>query len=288
MCGAEITSAAMLNQRSVAPLAAGEEGDAEATAQQGPAGCRTVPVEYPAGMTIGNSNRGGCLVVKVVKGNGAHRAGMRAGDVILFVNGTEVRNHDVAMCATRPCNVSVFMALHACVHITPLHASNRACAVHGLISAAAWATARSPSSQVMTRIHHPSRPEPLAPTLLTLTRDSQSTAFPPCICVACTSCSLPLRSCRSLFLLGLPAEDPLRVGASALIRAVTAPFVGAPGTQHRLLGHRRGSPLVPVPAGTSDEENDPAGDQQHPPASPLPSPPSQRGLQAEMWARFAA
>lgn len=159
MCGAVITSAAMLNKRGVSQLAAGEDGDAEATAQQGPAGCRTVPVEYPAGMTIGNSNRGGCLVVKVVKGNGAHRAGIRAGDVILFVNGTEVRNHDVAMCATRPCNhvnhaktIGVHDCMLGCVSSAPR--SNRSCTVHGSISAAAWATAQSPSSQVM--MHLPS------------------------------------------------------------------------------------------------------------------------------------
>jgi hypothetical protein len=87
----------------------------------------------------------------------------------------------------------------------------------------------------------------------------------------------------------LHAKDPLRVGASAIIRAVTAPFVGAPGAQHRRLGHRRGSPLVPLPAGGSDEENEQAEEQQQPPASPLPSPPSsdQRALRPEMWARFA-
>jgi hypothetical protein len=100
MCGAEITSAAKLTTRSAASPDAGDE-NAEAEAQQGPAGCRTVAVEYPAGMTIGNSSKGGCLVVKVVKGNGAHRAGIRAGDVLLYVNGTEVRNHDIAMYAKR-------------------------------------------------------------------------------------------------------------------------------------------------------------------------------------------
>lgn len=89
--------------------------------------------------------------------------------------------------------------------------------------------------------------------------------------------------------MGLPVEDPLRVGASAILRAVTAPFVGAPGTQHRRFGHRRGSPLVPVPAGASDEEHDPMDEPQHPPASPLPSPPpSQRAIMPEMWTRFAA
>ena len=87
MCGAEVTQ----SQAKTKTKLVGDDNDDSAEAEQGQPGCRTVPVDYPAGMTIGNSNRGGCLVVKVVKGNGAHRAGIRAGDVLVKVNGTEVR-----------------------------------------------------------------------------------------------------------------------------------------------------------------------------------------------------
>lgn len=67
-------------------------GKASATAQEAADGLRRVKVCAPAGLTIGNSSSG-CLVMRVVRGNGGHAAGVHAGDVIVKVNGTAVRDH---------------------------------------------------------------------------------------------------------------------------------------------------------------------------------------------------
>ena len=86
LCGSEVTRA--------------QDKRVEEDGQDGldcPSGCKTVQVDHPAGMTIGNLDGNRCMVVKVVKGNGAHRAGIRAGDVIVMVNGTEVRDHTTAI-----------------------------------------------------------------------------------------------------------------------------------------------------------------------------------------------
>jgi len=57
-----------------------------------------VKVSWPAGLTLTNSPKGtGVLVVKVIRNNGAFQAGIRAGDVILRVNGTQVRDHTTAV-----------------------------------------------------------------------------------------------------------------------------------------------------------------------------------------------
>ena len=58
---------------------------------------RTVHLEGPAGITISNGRGGRCIVTKVVRGNGAHRAGIRVGEVIEAVNGTEVHDHSIAV-----------------------------------------------------------------------------------------------------------------------------------------------------------------------------------------------
>ena len=44
----------------------------------------------PAGLTISNSSAG-CVVTRVVRGNGGDLAGIKVGDLIVAVNGTEVR-----------------------------------------------------------------------------------------------------------------------------------------------------------------------------------------------------
>lgn len=67
-------------------------------AQHSNGGMRTVQVDGPAGLTLANTHDGkGCLVVRVVKGNGAHRAGIRAQDVLFKVNGADVHDHSVAV-----------------------------------------------------------------------------------------------------------------------------------------------------------------------------------------------
>lgn len=59
---------------------------------------RTVDLAGPAGITLANRSSGdGCYVVRVIKYNGAYRAGIRAGDVILQVNGAEVHDHNMAV-----------------------------------------------------------------------------------------------------------------------------------------------------------------------------------------------
>ena len=69
------------------------------------AGRRSVKVPSPAGLTIANSSQG-CLVVRVVRGNGGDRAGIKVGDLLLAVNGTEVRDHAIAIeCIERRCRV---------------------------------------------------------------------------------------------------------------------------------------------------------------------------------------
>jgi C-terminal processing protease CtpA/Prc len=45
-------------------------------------------------------------VIKVIRGNGAYLAGIRAGDIIYGVNGTEVRDHKLAIdCIERRCRM---------------------------------------------------------------------------------------------------------------------------------------------------------------------------------------
>jgi len=58
---------------------------------------RHIRLVGPAGLTIANSSQGGCAVVKVIKGNGGDLAGIRVGDIIKAVNGTEVRDHRFAV-----------------------------------------------------------------------------------------------------------------------------------------------------------------------------------------------
>lgn len=89
--GAEITSS----------MAA---SSADIVSAPGGRGLRTVQVPGPAGITIGttiSSDSSGahrrCAVTKVVRGDGAYRAGIRAGDVILSVNGTQVHDHAIAV-----------------------------------------------------------------------------------------------------------------------------------------------------------------------------------------------
>lgn len=55
-------------------------------------GPRRVQLPAPAGLTISNGTSG-CVVTKVVRGNGGDTAGIKVGDVIVAVNGTEVRDH---------------------------------------------------------------------------------------------------------------------------------------------------------------------------------------------------
>jgi len=98
--GAEITSS----------MAA---SSADIVSAPGGRGLRTVQVPGPAGITIGttiSSDSSGahrrCAVTKVVRGDGAYRAGIRAGDVILSVNGTQVHDHAIAVeCIERRCRI---------------------------------------------------------------------------------------------------------------------------------------------------------------------------------------
>lgn len=63
-----------------------------------PAGSRRVAVDAPVGITVGNNPNGlGCRVLGVAKHNGAERAGIHVGDIILAVNDLEVNNHRFAV-----------------------------------------------------------------------------------------------------------------------------------------------------------------------------------------------
>lgn len=53
---------------------------------------RIIKVPAPAGLTIANSGAG-CVITKVIRGNGGYLGGLRTGDIIVAVNGTEVRDH---------------------------------------------------------------------------------------------------------------------------------------------------------------------------------------------------
>ena len=94
MCGAAMT-----------PSEARDESKQPSTGEvkNMPPGCITANVQYPAGLTLRTVEHGdgdsakGCMVVKVIKGNGAHQAGLRAGDLIVMVNGTECRDHETAV-----------------------------------------------------------------------------------------------------------------------------------------------------------------------------------------------
>ena len=68
-----------------------ERGEADDEESAGGA-ARRVAVRAPAGLTIANKGHG-CVVTRVVRHNGAYAAGIRAGDTILAVNGTTVRDH---------------------------------------------------------------------------------------------------------------------------------------------------------------------------------------------------
>lgn len=92
-----------------APIASSKKGDApqkpaDKHSSNGddhdhdePSGPRRVRLIGPAGLTISNSSHGGCAVVKVIRGNGGDLAGIRVGDIIKAVNGTEVRDHRFAV-----------------------------------------------------------------------------------------------------------------------------------------------------------------------------------------------
>ena len=61
-----------------------------------PASVKRVRVEHPAGMTI--TQRGqSCVITAMRSGNGAHRANLKVGDIILAVNGITVCNHATAI-----------------------------------------------------------------------------------------------------------------------------------------------------------------------------------------------
>ena len=87
LCGAEITQKAMTVMDEV-----------HSTAEM-PLGLRVpVRIEWPAGLVLKNTYLGdGVLVLQVVRGNGAHHSGVRAGDVILAVDGIPVRDHASAV-----------------------------------------------------------------------------------------------------------------------------------------------------------------------------------------------
>lgn len=84
------------------PNAAGNHGgddmrDAPEEAPD-PTAPRRVALPAPAGLTIANAPGGnGCIVTRVVRGNGGHLAGIRVGDVIIAVNATAVRDHQTAV-----------------------------------------------------------------------------------------------------------------------------------------------------------------------------------------------
>lgn len=50
-------------------------------------------IHAPAGVTIASNGNGDCVVTRVVRGNGFDQAGVHVGDIVLAVNGTEVRDH---------------------------------------------------------------------------------------------------------------------------------------------------------------------------------------------------
>lgn len=87
LCGAQITPKAMAKV------------DEALTTAMPPTGLRVaIPVPWPAGLTLTNAPKGeGVLVVRVIRGNGAHQSGIRVGDLILTVNGTKVRDHTTAV-----------------------------------------------------------------------------------------------------------------------------------------------------------------------------------------------
>ena len=58
---------------------------------------RTVQLHGPAGITVENTSSRKVRVTKVVRGNGAHQAAIRVGDIIEAVNGTAVHDHKIAI-----------------------------------------------------------------------------------------------------------------------------------------------------------------------------------------------
>jgi hypothetical protein len=89
--------------------------DEEEDRPDSPTSSRSVQLLGPAGLTIGNApgSQSGCLVVKVRRGNGGDRAGIKVGDRILRVNGTDVNDHAVCVqfierrCRVGDCEVEV-------------------------------------------------------------------------------------------------------------------------------------------------------------------------------------
>lgn len=87
-------------------------GEPGARAEEGAARVH-IKLPAPAGLTIANSASSGCVVTRVVRGNGGDVAGIRAGDVILAVNGTVVRDHRQCVefiekrCRVGDCEVSL-------------------------------------------------------------------------------------------------------------------------------------------------------------------------------------
>jgi len=73
---------------------------------------RTVRVSGPAGLVL--TQRGTqCIVSKCILDNGAHKAGLRPGEVVIKVNGASVREHSTAIafiekrCAVGDCEITV-------------------------------------------------------------------------------------------------------------------------------------------------------------------------------------
>lgn len=59
---------------------------------------RIVSITGPAGMTLTNNpTGGGCLVTRLKTHNGARRAGIKTGEVVLAVNGSRVNEHAMAI-----------------------------------------------------------------------------------------------------------------------------------------------------------------------------------------------
>ena len=96
------------------PLAAALDKDPEGahTSPEASQPLRQVAVDGPAGLTL--SNQGSTVVVtKILKENGADRAGIKVRDHVLAVNGTPVSNHSVACsfierrCAVGDCVLTV-------------------------------------------------------------------------------------------------------------------------------------------------------------------------------------
>jgi hypothetical protein len=81
-----------------AGLADGEQDTEQPESPIDPSAPRRVALPAPAGLTISNAPGGnGCIVTRVVRGNGGHLAGIRVGDVIIAVNATAVRDHAQAI-----------------------------------------------------------------------------------------------------------------------------------------------------------------------------------------------